>query len=62
MIGSTKQECLVELNFRRRIDCDEARKELRLQVESYEVNGVATELMIMVQVQLYRDSSMAASG
>ena len=39
MIGSTKQECLVELNFRGSFDCCEARKKLRLQVESYEVKG-----------------------
>jgi hypothetical protein len=35
-----------ELNFHGSVDCDEARKELQLQVESCGVKGVAVELMI----------------
>jgi hypothetical protein len=35
-----------ELNFCGSIDCDEARKELQLQVESCGVKGVVVELMI----------------
>jgi hypothetical protein len=35
-----------ELNFRGRIDCDEARNGLQLQVESCEVKGVVAELII----------------
>jgi hypothetical protein len=35
-----------ELNFRGSIDCDKARKELQLQVESCAVKGLVVELMI----------------